>query len=267
MRVPDLWLPHVPCLLCSVPSLSPLLQDSLGGNSRTLMIACVSPADVNLEESLNTLRYANRARNIRNKPVVNRDPVAAQIAHMRQQLAALRAENQGLKCVGCACFESGPIWLFGLICFLPAVHVFQLSAQKEFSALTATAPHCPAACACDCLPADASWGWARAPAPWTLAALARKCCVQPWLSLRPATGRCRRRMRGCTWKWWVLCCQVLLLWRQSSLWAAAAAGYCCLVLQNPFALLRRGLIAVGTSLTGALLVGCLSVCLPAGHSA
>lgn len=46
-----------------------LLQDSLGGNSRTVMIACVSPADVNLEESLNTLRYANRARNIRNKPV------------------------------------------------------------------------------------------------------------------------------------------------------------------------------------------------------
>lgn len=44
-------------------------QDSLGGNSRTVMIACVSPADVNLEESLNTLRYANRARNIRNKPV------------------------------------------------------------------------------------------------------------------------------------------------------------------------------------------------------
>ena len=61
------------------------------------MLACVSPADVNLEESTNTLRYANRARNIRNKPVVNRDPVAAQLALMRQQLAALRAENQGLK--------------------------------------------------------------------------------------------------------------------------------------------------------------------------
>ena len=61
------------------------------------MIACVSPADINREESVNTLRYAARARNIRNKPVINRDPVAAQIAHMRQQLAALRAENQGLK--------------------------------------------------------------------------------------------------------------------------------------------------------------------------
>jgi len=73
------------------------MQDSLGGNSRTLMIACVSPADVNLEESMNTLRYANRARNIKNKPVVNRDPNAAQVAHLRQQLAAAKAENNMLK--------------------------------------------------------------------------------------------------------------------------------------------------------------------------
>ncbi len=48
------------------------MQDSLGGNSRTAMIACVSCADDVLEETLNTLKYANRARNIRNKPVVNR---------------------------------------------------------------------------------------------------------------------------------------------------------------------------------------------------
>jgi hypothetical protein len=45
-------------------------QDSLGGNSRTVMIACVSPADSNAEETLNTLKYANRARNIQNKPTV-----------------------------------------------------------------------------------------------------------------------------------------------------------------------------------------------------
>ena len=74
-----------------------LSQDSLGGNSRTLLVACVSSADVNLDESLNTLRYAARARQIRNKPVVNRDPVAAQIAQLRQQLAASRAENQALR--------------------------------------------------------------------------------------------------------------------------------------------------------------------------
>lgn len=59
--------------------LTRMLQDSLGGNSRTVMVACVSPADVNLEESVNTLRYAARARNIRNKPVVNHDPNAAQV--------------------------------------------------------------------------------------------------------------------------------------------------------------------------------------------
>lgn len=57
--------------------LTRLFQDSLGGNSRTVMIACVSPADINYEETLNTLRYAARARNIKNKPVINRDPNAA----------------------------------------------------------------------------------------------------------------------------------------------------------------------------------------------
>lgn len=64
---------------CRDSKLTRLLQDSLGGNSRTVMIACVSPADINREESLNTLRYADRARRIKNKPVVNRDPMAAQV--------------------------------------------------------------------------------------------------------------------------------------------------------------------------------------------
>lgn len=44
--------------------LTRILQDSLGGNSRTVMIACCSPAETNYEETLNTLKYANRARNI-----------------------------------------------------------------------------------------------------------------------------------------------------------------------------------------------------------
>ncbi|PKY45979.1 kinesin-domain-containing protein, partial [Rhizophagus irregularis] len=51
--------------------LTRLLQDSLGGNSQTLMLACVSPADSNFMETLNTLKYANRARNIKNKVSVN----------------------------------------------------------------------------------------------------------------------------------------------------------------------------------------------------
>ena len=63
-----------------------LLQDSLGGNSKTLMIACVSPADVNADETLNTLKYANRAKNIQNKPVINRDPNSQKIDALRQRI-------------------------------------------------------------------------------------------------------------------------------------------------------------------------------------
>ncbi|XP_022775165.1 kinesin-like protein KIN-4A isoform X2 [Durio zibethinus] len=72
--------------------LTRLLQDSLGGNSETVMIACISPADINAEESLNTLKYANRARNIQNKPVVNRDLISNEMQKMRQQLQYLQAE-------------------------------------------------------------------------------------------------------------------------------------------------------------------------------
>ncbi|XP_023523957.1 kinesin-like protein KIN-4A [Cucurbita pepo subsp. pepo] len=72
--------------------LTRLLQDSLGGNSKTAMIACISPADINAEETLNTLKYANRARNIQNKPVVNRDPMSNEMLKMRQQLEYLQAE-------------------------------------------------------------------------------------------------------------------------------------------------------------------------------
>ncbi|KAL1507337.1 hypothetical protein AB1Y20_008183 [Prymnesium parvum] len=70
--------------------LTRLLQDSLGGNSRTLMLACVSPADADLEETLNTLKYANRARQIRNKPLVVQDPVQAQLAELQELVAQLQ---------------------------------------------------------------------------------------------------------------------------------------------------------------------------------
>lgn len=72
--------------------LTRILQDSLGGNSRTSMIACCSPAETNFEETLNTLKYASRARNIKNKPVVNRDPASLQIAALRQQVYELQVE-------------------------------------------------------------------------------------------------------------------------------------------------------------------------------
>ncbi|XP_064422730.1 kinesin family member 4 [Latimeria chalumnae] len=70
--------------------LTRLLQDSLGGNSHTLMIACVSPADSNMEETLNTLRYADRARKIKNKPIVNVDPQAAELQQLKQQVQELQ---------------------------------------------------------------------------------------------------------------------------------------------------------------------------------
>ncbi|RYR78759.1 hypothetical protein Ahy_A01g003617 isoform A [Arachis hypogaea] len=72
--------------------LTRLLQDSLGGNSKTVMIACISSADINAEESLNTLKYANRARNIQNKPIANRDLISNEMQQMRQQLKYLQAE-------------------------------------------------------------------------------------------------------------------------------------------------------------------------------
>ncbi|XP_068585628.1 kinesin family member 4 [Cebidichthys violaceus] len=70
--------------------LTRLLQDSLGGNSHTLMIACISPADSNMEETINTLRYADRARKIKNKPVVNVDPRAAEMNHLKKQVQELQ---------------------------------------------------------------------------------------------------------------------------------------------------------------------------------
>ncbi|XP_035238359.1 kinesin-like protein KIF21B isoform X2 [Anguilla anguilla] len=72
--------------------LTRLLQDSLGGNSRTLMIACVSPSDRDFMETLNTLKYANRARNIKNKVVVNQDKTSQQISALRAEIAQLQLE-------------------------------------------------------------------------------------------------------------------------------------------------------------------------------
>lgn len=72
--------------------LTRLLQDSLGGNSQTLMIACVSPSDRDFMETLNTLKYANRARNITNKIVVNQDQSSRTISLLRREIAALQLE-------------------------------------------------------------------------------------------------------------------------------------------------------------------------------
>lgn len=77
--------------------LTRMLQDSLGGNSRTLMIACISPSDRDFMETLNTLRYANRAKNIKNRVVANQDKQSQLIGALRRQIQELELELREYK--------------------------------------------------------------------------------------------------------------------------------------------------------------------------
>ncbi|KAI9701921.1 MAG: kinesin-like protein Klp8 [Candelina mexicana] len=72
-----------------------LLKDSLGGNSMTAMIAAISPASLNYEETLSTLRYADSAKRIKNHAIVNEDPNARMIRELKEELAQLRAKLVG----------------------------------------------------------------------------------------------------------------------------------------------------------------------------
>ncbi|WAR19002.1 KI16B-like protein [Mya arenaria] len=67
-----------------------LLKDSLGGNSRTIMITTISPAEVNYAETLSALRYANRAKNIINRPTVNEDKNVKIIRELREEIERLK---------------------------------------------------------------------------------------------------------------------------------------------------------------------------------
>lgn len=69
-----------------------LLKDSLGGNSMTAMIAAISPADINFEETLSTLRYADSAKRIKNHAVVNEDANARMVRELKAELAQLRSK-------------------------------------------------------------------------------------------------------------------------------------------------------------------------------
>uniref|UniRef100_A0A914ZZR9 Kinesin-like protein n=2 Tax=Parascaris univalens TaxID=6257 RepID=A0A914ZZR9_PARUN len=87
--------------------LTRLLQDSLGGNTKTIMVACISPSDNNYDETLSTLRYANRAKNIKNKPRINEDPKDALLREYQEEIqrlktmlqpgAAMRGDSQTLQ--------------------------------------------------------------------------------------------------------------------------------------------------------------------------
>lgn len=95
-----------------------LLKDNLGGNSKTVMVATISPAADNYEETLSTLRYADRAKRIINHAVVNEDPNARIIRELRQEVEALKEmlkhatvhyENHSFSC--------------NLFCFLYRAHL------------------------------------------------------------------------------------------------------------------------------------------------
>ncbi|XP_058493689.1 kinesin-like protein KIF1A isoform X16 [Solea solea] len=67
-----------------------LLRENLGGNSRTAMVAALSPADVNYDETLSTLRYADRAKQIRCNAVINEDPNNRLVRELKEEVARLK---------------------------------------------------------------------------------------------------------------------------------------------------------------------------------
>jgi hypothetical protein len=86
--------PHIPY---RDSKLTMVLSDSLGGSARALMIACVSPAQIYIDETANTLNYATRAMNIRNKPILQVDNDEHLILNLRREAELLRMENEYLK--------------------------------------------------------------------------------------------------------------------------------------------------------------------------
>jgi len=77
--------------------LTRLLQDSLGGNTKTVMCANLGPAATNFDETISTLRYADRAKSIKNKPVVNEDPKDTMLREMQDEISRLRAMLEARK--------------------------------------------------------------------------------------------------------------------------------------------------------------------------
>ncbi|KAG0367961.1 kinesin-like protein Klp8 [Gamsiella multidivaricata] len=85
-KTPEVFVPYRDSVLTW------LLKDCLGGNSKTTMIAALSPADVNYDETLSTLRYADQAKRIKNKAIVNEDPNAKLIRELKEELQELRSK-------------------------------------------------------------------------------------------------------------------------------------------------------------------------------
>lgn len=77
--------------------LTMLLMDSLGGASKALMIACISPSSQWTEETISTLNYATRTMNIKNKPIIQMDAKEQIIFNLKREIHLLKMENEYLK--------------------------------------------------------------------------------------------------------------------------------------------------------------------------
>lgn len=105
-------------------ALSSVLTQACCSLSQTIMIACVSPSDRDFMETLNTLKYANRARNIKNKVVVNQDKTSQQISALRAEIARLQMELMEYKAVSMprlpqALLEGAGVLLYTLFYSIP----------------------------------------------------------------------------------------------------------------------------------------------------
>ena len=77
----------------------PLIESCIG-NTKTVMCANAGPAEYNYDETLSTLRYANRAKNIKNKPIINEDPKDTMLREYQEQIAQLKRELSGISMDG-----------------------------------------------------------------------------------------------------------------------------------------------------------------------
>lgn len=126
--------------------LTRLLQDSLGGNTRTLMVACLSPADNNYEESLSTLRYANRAKSIQNRPRINEDPKEALLREYQEEIRKLRALLSGQMASADISRKYKIFWFFILCIALNADGVFLMFVVQHWGPVTLSlCKRCPLA--------------------------------------------------------------------------------------------------------------------------
>ncbi|XP_056598610.1 kinesin-like protein KIF1A isoform X2 [Triplophysa dalaica] len=112
-----------------------LLRENLGGNSRTAMIAALSPADINYDETLSTLRYADRAKQIRCNAVINEDPNNRLVRELKEEVARLKdlLYSQGLGDI----IEIIPNSWPDLCKYKPYINSIQAANQKgDFSTVT-----------------------------------------------------------------------------------------------------------------------------------